>query len=912
MVIDKIYENYAYQFHQAGSPSKVTRTVGTMQIPSDMEYNIHDIASLFKKIIHTIPGGILGSLQLFDALRSIFLNIDPSPDMSDAETDTIRARLIALVISSVPSSYRAYLIHSVLGLAAYFGNEAEKARAEWIKNSAGGSEKNPSSELMGFQPLGRVLGPLLLVDLQEQIELHPAASESDQRVSNDSARKMIKKEKCTSNSTKLEQSALLMAGVDRANLVSDIMEMLLKIWKDVVVQFRKLQARGINAMRRQSSKNFRDMDAYFDMVTLQTPEENESFQNFLRGRSLPPNWQGKVVTTRKVRISSRSPASRRRPVSEGSIPTLVDRGTSDESVANRVAPSVKVNTPGGIVDVNSMKSLPDQPLAQSSPSESTEYLGKEHRTQSDIAMDQMAMGTILLPREYGSRSPHHTGSVPPSSPQRDKNRFPVLPPHRPPPRPVTADTDHSSSHTSLRLVSDPLSEVRTSPAQENTFEKPLPTIGDLQYAQHSSTSLKALEDNGKELSVSSASFPIPRFSLATDKEPPKPSDKLHTFNFARPFRKSESRSSLISGSRKTSEGGAESTSSGKESRGSSIRNFAHRFTELSRKRRQEHEKADGPMQILAHINDIDNPKAPQERTDPLAISPKSLSPDRTLITRPTQDVGSVRKVVNRTPSPPKPSTPPQMKETSSAASIGNQPEDSGSPEPVAFNRTSPPTVLKSRSKLITSSEHLQISPSHSRKTSTQHLGIAPTRPLSAYSSESLRRMHFEQDPPIAQYIQSTHKRVLSFDIDASTDQMRATLHDAKRPTDVDLIAPLYRTGTINATMLSEIARLKRLLEQKSADLDSTKRSLDAIRDAREVVTPVNSSFSDGSRTEHPTGFNLLRTGSVKGSLSEEVRLARKERNEWKRRAEWAESRLAAMKTGSQDIKQEKNADEEQK
>lgn len=165
-----------------------------------------------------------------------------------------------------------------------------------------------------------------------------------------------------------------------------------------------------------------------------------------------------------------------------------------------------------------------------------------------------------------------------------------------------------------------------------------------------------------------------------------------------------------------------------------------------------------------------------------------------------------------------------------------------------------------------------------KKNYSTHLEVAPTRPLSAYSVESLRRMRLDDEPPIAQHIPS---RVISIGARVSEPEEAGENEPEK----------LKRSGSVNSTMAAEIYRLKRLLEQKDRDVRETKRSLDALRDSREdfggTITTTNTT-SNGTVVEGGGG------SVSKGTLANELRIARKETAQWKKRAEWAEGRLEVV------------------
>ncbi len=126
--VNALYEYYAFQFAQAGSPSKVQETIGSGLLPAHIEYTVPDVAAIFKKIVNALPGGLLGSLKLFDALRNIFFHLVPAPELSEDDTKILQARLVALAISSVKSTRRVCLIQAVIGMVAYFGKSSQTLR----------------------------------------------------------------------------------------------------------------------------------------------------------------------------------------------------------------------------------------------------------------------------------------------------------------------------------------------------------------------------------------------------------------------------------------------------------------------------------------------------------------------------------------------------------------------------------------------------------------------------------------------------------------------------------------------------------------------------------------------------------------------------------------------------------------
>ena len=330
--------------------------------------------------------------------------------------------------------------------------------------------------------------------------------------------------------------------------------------------------------------------------------------------------------------------------------------------------------------------------------------------------------------------------------------------------------------------------------------------------------------------------------------------------------------------------------------------------------------ANNVPKIYAKIYSLAPPNS--DRLDDLPFSSSDTVPERGLeiisrIPKPARDVGNVRNAFSRTPSPPKsprcsPSPPKRLapknylKKRTSVFNIVPERDPntvkhdairsseatgttlrSASPEdgPNAASTATVGQVASQLTELVRKQDALDgiIAPQPSRspplppslrrcsndekKTSSgMHLDVAPTRPLSVYSMESLRRMRLEGEPSVAQHIPT---RVVSIEVNTSEDsKATGTLGQS-------VIDDLERKGSLNTAMSAEIGRLRRLLEHKDREIRETRRSLDASRDTWE-----NAVTTDGS--------------PKKGTLANELRVSKKETTEWKKRAEWAESRLAVI------------------
>ncbi|KAI3396344.1 hypothetical protein diail_12234 [Diaporthe ilicicola] len=240
-VVNELYEYYCA--HQAGG--EVANTVRSPNLPSHINAGIHDVASLFKKFLAGLPGGILGSLSLFDALVAINSQLYTDPEFSRTKQGKLRARLIALAVGTLRSQYRRELICAVFGLLCLLGRAAETAPRE---DESG--RPLPTSDLMGYSALGIVFGPLLIGDMLGSHAVKLADPSSGLFLVPVSPPQKSKKEKKkTKESTNEHPQAFW--DVDKIHVANDITEMLITNWRDVVKQMRNLDG-SLGILRHRS------------------------------------------------------------------------------------------------------------------------------------------------------------------------------------------------------------------------------------------------------------------------------------------------------------------------------------------------------------------------------------------------------------------------------------------------------------------------------------------------------------------------------------------------------------------------------------------------------------------------------------------------------------------------------------
>lgn len=211
----------------------ISQTVRYAALPSHISCSPHDVGSVFKRFLSTLPGGILGSLAVFDCLVAIHSQLSTASEFARTKETKIRARLIALAIGTIGSRYRRELICAVFGLLSLIGRTAETSPREDDKG-----QTLPTSDLMGYTALGIIFGPLLVGNLLEQYGMQIANPGGGLVVF-----PMIPK----SGRNLSAQRQSLAPSVDKTLVANEIAEMIISSWREVVRQMRAL---GVHRHRK--------------------------------------------------------------------------------------------------------------------------------------------------------------------------------------------------------------------------------------------------------------------------------------------------------------------------------------------------------------------------------------------------------------------------------------------------------------------------------------------------------------------------------------------------------------------------------------------------------------------------------------------------------------------------------------
>ncbi|KAG7410523.1 putative Rho-GTPase-activating protein 6 [Fusarium oxysporum f. sp. rapae] len=234
--------NMLFDYYCCTDNIDITNTVRCANLPMHVQASVHDVASTFKRLLSVIPGGVLGSLALFDALVAIHSQLQGDPEFPRTKQTKVRARLIALAIATVQSQFRRELICAVFGLLSLIGRVAEITPRE---DEEGRSL--PTGDLMGYNALGIVFGPLLIGDLLGLYSMNLAAPKAGLLVL---PLRSPRSRQDRSGRKTLGNELGVPPTMDKILIANTIAEMLIVNWRDVVRQMKSL---GMNRAHPRST-----------------------------------------------------------------------------------------------------------------------------------------------------------------------------------------------------------------------------------------------------------------------------------------------------------------------------------------------------------------------------------------------------------------------------------------------------------------------------------------------------------------------------------------------------------------------------------------------------------------------------------------------------------------------------------
>lgn len=291
-VVNALFDYYCYMDNFSVD---VAGTVRGANLPVHIRCSVHDVASTFKRLLSVLPGGILGSLGIFDAFVAIHSQLlRGQPEFPRTKQTKVRARLIALAIGTIKSQFRRELVCAVFGLLSLIGRAAELTPRE-----DDGGRPLPTGDLMGYGALGIIFGPLLVGDLLSSYSMRLATPSSGLLLFPLTPRK-IQKDKRKSKNAMSDQDG---HSVNKIHVANDIAEMLISNWRDVV---RQMKALGVLHRKEVSVLNFQ--------TTSMRPSASSDF-----AIKRPRDWEHRTTVdsldrSRSPEHTPTMPARRQRPM----------------------------------------------------------------------------------------------------------------------------------------------------------------------------------------------------------------------------------------------------------------------------------------------------------------------------------------------------------------------------------------------------------------------------------------------------------------------------------------------------------------------------------------------------------------------------------------------------------------------
>ncbi|KAG0125881.1 hypothetical protein HOY82DRAFT_524933, partial [Tuber indicum] len=229
-----LYDYYQKQFEENNN-EPVVQTTSLAKLPSHIRYNVHDVTHLLKKLLYCLPGGLLGSPAVFQALYNIHSFVFPDPSLGDHISSKVKPRMIALALASTNLHFRISLICAVFGLLRAVSLASDFDMEPRLR------DPHVTFTTMKEDALSIIFGPLLLGDKSDQILI----SETEDRGGPPVPPKLVPTATATpklSKYTNRHNSAYTKIQMEKTKRAALVCEMLINSWEDICYQLKKIDA----------------------------------------------------------------------------------------------------------------------------------------------------------------------------------------------------------------------------------------------------------------------------------------------------------------------------------------------------------------------------------------------------------------------------------------------------------------------------------------------------------------------------------------------------------------------------------------------------------------------------------------------------------------------------------------------
>lgn len=229
---------YDYYQRQLGTSygDAIVQTTSLATLPTHLTYTVNDVAHLFKALLAGLPGGLLGSPAVFQALYSIQSFLHPDPRLNPRIARKIRPRMIALAIASLNLHFRITLICAVFGLLRCLALSTHGVIEETKIT------KTPEAfTYLKEDSLGVIFGPLLLGDKSDQILL-PCYEERGGLLVLPTVAPRPEEEPTKGKYKQKKNQGYVQLQREKARRAALVTEMIITEWENVVVEMKKIGA----------------------------------------------------------------------------------------------------------------------------------------------------------------------------------------------------------------------------------------------------------------------------------------------------------------------------------------------------------------------------------------------------------------------------------------------------------------------------------------------------------------------------------------------------------------------------------------------------------------------------------------------------------------------------------------------
>lgn len=373
--------------------------MGSTILPSEITCSIHDVASAFKKFLWDLPGGILGSVSLFKALKDlecvpwhVLLN-------NEVTSGQLKIRMVALAVLSLKSGRRIAVISAVFGLLSWLkqDTEDEPQQSPFISRSQ-------VAGVMSSKALSVVFAPVLLGNLTEKIEIRPSPCSKGHSRGTDMPRRSLmhafktpKHVKCNSQ----EKSPEMNAGIERSNAAAAVVELLLKNWEAIVKEIHDLD------LTRNSRRSSHSMQ---DISNLRIHASHRHLQN--KGNPIDIPNLSNVAATWEQDLRD-SPEESRQP-SQTAGASNQQEITIGSNNANRSGSPVAITGHQAVHEVEQQSSHGDSTVLITSTTQRRRSCSPSSMNSKDKGL--LAIDSPLIPNWW--EQPRKTTGSPPQIPQK--------------------------------------------------------------------------------------------------------------------------------------------------------------------------------------------------------------------------------------------------------------------------------------------------------------------------------------------------------------------------------------------------------------------------------------------------------------------------------------------------------------